>query len=358
MPKIKIATLASEPDLIFFDVIYSKLSFLKYNDATVDSMLLNPLCLITRNNLFEYPSLLDKVNLYLRSPSNKLIFFDPNEGAVTTIETLKHFGLWQLATQGKILIISSGDFSNSIHFCNVDQFIDLTVAHPFSLYSSINNFESVFNEENKEFTFLFLNKIAGPHRKELIQQLNERLLLNKALWSDLSEGIYLPNSVNEFFNGSCQQFLINETDFTHQWPDGVIFSDLYNKTYFSVVTETNFDYPYAYRTEKTYKVLLAGHPFIIASLYKFYENLRSMGFKTFEGIIDESFDLIEDDSKRMQAITNTIEQLCNSNLSDFLKKAKPICEYNQRQCLLLSGTAPITRYNTLTNFLKDIDAEN
>ena len=58
--------------------------------------------------------------------------------------------------------------------------------------------------------------------------------------------------------------------------------------------------------------------------------LHRLGFKTFNGIIDESFDDENDLNKRIELINIEIEKLCSSDLPDFLKKTKNICLYNQQ----------------------------
>jgi F0F1-type ATP synthase membrane subunit b/b' len=67
--------------------------------------------------------------------------------------------------------------------------------------------------------------------------------------------------------------------------------------------------------------------------------LRQLGYKTFNGIIDESYDEIEDDVERLTMITNEIERLCNLNeeqLIEFKQQALEIVEYNYN--LLMSKT--------------------
>jgi len=56
-----------------------------------------------------------------------------------------------------------------------------------------------------------------------------------------------------------------------------------------------------------------------------------MGYKTFDGLIDESYDNETDDNKRMLMIVNEIERLCNlsdTELETFLIEAKKIVDHN------------------------------
>jgi len=61
------------------------------------------------------------------------------------------------------------------------------------------------------------------------------------------------------------------------------------------------------------------------------KQLHSRGYKTFDGIIDESYDQIINDGDRMLAIVKEVKRLCSlqgKDLENFLTAAKEICEHN------------------------------
>ena len=61
--------------------------------------------------------------------------------------------------------------------------------------------------------------------------------------------------------------------------------------------------------------------------------LRERGYLTFDGIIDESYDSIEDDTLRLLAISKELDRISKLNeeeLDNFRTKVKPIVEYNKR----------------------------
>lgn len=121
---------------------------------------------------------------------------------------------------------------------------------------------------------------------------------------------------------------------------------LYENTYFSVVTETNFplyaiDFNTYYQghtevgkmlSEKTFKPIIFKHPFIVVSNPRILELIRSLGYKTFSPWIDESYDLIDDDAARLLAIVYEVKRLCELDehqLSIFLANVSEICEFNK-----------------------------
>jgi hypothetical protein len=115
------------------------------------------------------------------------------------------------------------------------------------------------------------------------------------------------------------------------WGDVYIFPKPYIDTYFSLVTETIFEYPYSFRTEKIWKPIAIGHPWIAVSNCGFYKDIKNLGFRTFDHLIDESFDEIENNQDRIDRISAVVDDLCQQDLSQFLAGAKEVCKYNQQR---------------------------
>jgi hypothetical protein len=107
---------------------------------------------------------------------------------------------------------------------------------------------------------------------------------------------------------------------------------LYENSYFSVITETTYfnDEP-VFLTEKTFKAVIMKHPFILVTVPGSLKYLKQLGYKTFDGLIDERYDQEQDDTERLTMVVNEIERLSNlsaAQLSHFLKEAELICSYN------------------------------
>jgi hypothetical protein len=117
--------------------------------------------------------------------------------------------------------------------------------------------------------------------------------------------------------------------FNQEWGEIYIESAPYVDTYFSLVTETVFDYPYSFRTEKIWKPVAVGHPFIAVANRGFYRDIQNLGFKTFSHVIDESFDLIDNSQDRIERIAEVVEDLCQQDLASFYKECYNVCKYNQ-----------------------------
>jgi hypothetical protein len=113
----------------------------------------------------------------------------------------------------------------------------------------------------------------------------------------------------------------------------VVPISIYNQTAYSVVAETNYDNHYSFCTEKIVKPILAERLFIVFSGQHYLRNLRSLGFKTFDGIIDESYDSIEDNNLRFKSACEQITYLINQPQDKILEQIRPITEHNKQVML-------------------------
>lgn len=108
---------------------------------------------------------------------------------------------------------------------------------------------------------------------------------------------------------------------------------IYNQTAYTIVCETNYDNYYNFYTEKIVKPILAERLFIVFSGQHYLHNLRSMGFRTFSEIIDETYDDVEDHDTRFDRACEQIHYLINRPQEEILAKIKPITEHNKRVML-------------------------
>lgn len=108
----------------------------------------------------------------------------------------------------------------------------------------------------------------------------------------------------------------------------VIPQQVYNDTAYSIVAETDHDNTLSFYSEKTAKVLIARRLFVAFSGYKFLHNLRQLGFRTFDTVIDESYDLIHNDQDRYTAAFEQVQWLCNQPQERILETIRPVVEHN------------------------------
>ena len=103
---------------------------------------------------------------------------------------------------------------------------------------------------------------------------------------------------------------------------------IYNQTAYSIICETNFQNHYSFFTEKTVKPILGRRLFLLFGGQYQLRNLRNRGFRTFNGIIDESYDNVESLTVRARLIREQMQYLFDQDQSVILDKIKPIVEHN------------------------------
>lgn len=117
--------------------------------------------------------------------------------------------------------------------------------------------------------------------------------------------------------------------------DGTIVSlsqiipvDIYNQTAYSLVCESLSSNSFSFFTEKTIKPMLAKRLFLVCSGQYFLHNLRSLGFKTFNGIVDESYDREWQLEKRIEMILNEVNRLCLLDQQQVYNSVQSVLDHN------------------------------
>jgi hypothetical protein len=109
--------------------------------------------------------------------------------------------------------------------------------------------------------------------------------------------------------------------------------DDYQTTDIEIVLETLFDDLRLHLTEKILRPIACGQPFILAGTHGSLKYLRSYGFKTFEHLWDERYDLIENPQERLIAISGLMQQIANWDFNtreNKMSQARIIAEYNKK----------------------------
>ena len=287
----------------------------------------------------------------------KVIFSNPAEGSETIRDhCVRIYGVDDLVKAKQILLIGGGDMDDEWPCLQYDSFLPKLFDYEENLNASL--VYSVANCSNRPYKFLFLNGRARPHRKYLLERFKHNGLLNQAIWTNLDSSPVTTDSLSFLKDGHellGRPFPITYLDpkyevktyhagikkpngtnfvkhtlFDNDWGEAYLYAEAYTDTYFSVVTETVYSYPYSFRTEKIWKPILIGHPFIAVANRGYYRDLHRLGFRTFGKLIDETFDQIDNDQQRIERTAAVIEDLCQQDLDSFLSGAKEVCKYNQQ----------------------------
>ena len=207
--------------------------------------------------------------------------------------------------------------------------------------------ETIQTEFEKEKDFLILNRRLGLNKFKLLKVISDKGLLDRCLYTILSVLPDTTYNLNKYqLYDTAKQLGLDRLPITLSDDiadaEDVIKDDTYLyklntsvffKTKVNIIPETFLDYRLDDRfsdtihiTEKTWKAIYIGVPFVVSATNGHIETLHKFGFKTFNGLIDESYDLEEDvDVKLDKVISSAIELLDKYNTNEVLD----IIEYNK-----------------------------
>lgn len=294
----------------------------------------------------------------------KLILCNPAEGSQTLAnhcETVHNCA--DLIKQGRMLLIGGGDMDHTWPHLRYDNFMPKIMDYQENIQAMARSPE-IYSNLVKPYKFLFLNGRTRTHRKYLMERFKTNQLLDQALWSWLDLTVGYSSDIKFWHNGldrigqphgikllpaeyeyenykknidnlASNRAFVKYDLFNNEWGEIYINPMAYIDTYFSVVTETVFDYPYSFRTEKIWKPVAMAHPWIVAANRGYYRDLRDLGFRTFGHVIDESFDMIDSNQDRIERIAQVIEDLCCQDLASFLRECQDVCKYNQQHLAVM-----------------------
>jgi hypothetical protein len=121
----------------------------------------------------------------------------------------------------------------------------------------------------------------------------------------------------------------------------------YTHSYFHIVLETHFDADGsggAFLTEKTFKPIKFGQPFVVVGAAGSLQALRDLGYRTFDSVIDPSYDTVQDNTLRWAAVKSVIAQI-KQNPAQLFLACQDDLHHNQQ--LFLSS-----KYNRLNSLLE------
>lgn len=201
------------------------------------------------------------------------------------------------------------------------------------------------NHDSKLYDFFYLNKQKRTHRVKLFRKLQDEGILDKSLYSFLSE--------NKNLEPRYELPWVDAKNYPQYGKDRDIYELPYNHSSFNLVSETH-DYGETFITEKIWKPIIMEQIFIVHSKPNYLQDLRDMGFKTFETIFDESYDKETDPDLRVDAIVKLCTFLKKQKADDLYKQTADIRSHNSKH--FFTREAMQEQVNqTLSRFIKFFD---
>ena len=263
--------------------------------------------------------------------NNNIIFYYPSESYATlsasfcpTADALQARNI-----TGYLIKCGDWDIPGYAKNYNMPEFFAWIINNEFNRARLEHTYNKI-DIAQKTHKFLFLNGEYRDNRERFFDLVKEAGLLENSIWSHRS--------------GKSAEGFGPDDD----WQDPFIHPDFrfyayypshYYNTNISIVSETT--QTEFFPTEKTYKSLMLGHPFILYGGRHSLAKLRHMGFETFGNSIDESYDNANWPVERAEQV---VQSLITAD------DPKP-SQHNRQHFQKVANSA----YKKLLNILQDID---
>jgi len=215
------------------------------------------------------------------------------------------------------------------------------------------------NMQPRRRIFTALSRTHKWWRATVMADLVRNGLLYNSYWSyntdvalnDLPEDnpieidtLEIRSSIDEFLKGAPYTCDLQTSD---QHNDhSIVETAHYTDAYCNIVLETHYDADQsggAFLTEKTFKPIKHGQPFIIVGCPGSLETLRKLGYRTFDNVMDNSYDLETNNTRRWQKLLTTIRDVQQQDLLAWFALCRDDIEHNQN----LFASSKHSRLNNL-----------
>jgi hypothetical protein len=325
--------------------------FTEYYDEPIEKSVYNKQGFVYTKKFFEIVKKLSNKNF---------IFVIDNVMEANTFKTpellyflnkIKEIGI----SHDKLFLAYNNSFDLEGKLIDIDGFKINTLHFPHFFISTLFELD-VKNIVNVEKTkdFLILNRRFRYYKYLLLNALKNNNLLSNSLFTILWVNPELTELIksNEKIKTDCNELGINIDNFIPVTiPNDVAVStdiintndlylynvniDWFHKTKVNIVSETYFYFNdnvgdnmfnhTIHLTEKTWKAIHIGVPFVVSATNKHIKTLHKFGFKTFDSIINEDYDLETNPNTKINKIINSAVKLAKKYNT---KEVLDIVEYN------------------------------
>lgn len=201
--------------------------------------------------------------------------------------------------------------------------------------------------------FITLNRLCTgdrAYRLHLVAEMIEQGIIKQGLVSlhvgnqdnlTLKEELFRSNSwlsgevKKQIFKNIKQDWVVDQPNVLGSASAGVGPEEwqLWQSAFVHVVTETVFYHDKLHLTEKIFKPIVSGRPFMLVAANGNLEYLRGYGFQTFERWWSEDYDLETDPERRIVMIVDELRQFISQpewRLREIYQEMLPTLEHNRQ----------------------------
>lgn len=322
-----------------------------------------PIALGWFNFGIDYFALLSpKINAQLQQNKLQLLFFY-HEG--DNPERIKK-RLDELATQHQMpdrcyVFVSSNSAADGL-----DGFVSFQDSELWYWHRNKISAPLAVHENARSQNFTVLVRLHKWWRAVIMSDLKQHGILDHSHWS-YCEGQTDHDSIDECpieidsvpnLRTALQEFMTAVPRYadglsqTQRNDHSVTVDHFFTDSYCNIVLETMFDYDQSngvLLSEKTFKPIKHGQLFFVAGAAGSLQTLRDLGYRTFDSVLDNSYDLEQNNTQRWIKLRSAIIQAQQQGLAKLFEQARDDIVYNQN----LFAESKRTRLNTLLKKIHD-----
>jgi len=288
----------------------------------------------------------------------------------------------------KNYLLALGTFQYDLNYKNI-------IYRPWWLirHVELNARKKIKHTENytKPFLFEALLGQGRPHRHYVMARFQKNQdLLNKSIVMyrgffggatyEHSERTDLRDEIAKVLDGESALFPYESPNLKPEWevvsPYGLELDrgiseitpwEIYNQTYYSIVCETNWYNPTPnpgkplvdtpgpfFITEKMAKVLLGHRLFVMFGPMHILKFFREQGFKTFDNIIDESYDECSNIPERFRRAFDQVEYLATLDPKEVLQATEEVRKHNFKHLYNYRSIKKNEMHELILNTIPDV----
>jgi len=222
------------------------------------------------------------------------------------------------------------------HQINKTYFPHFLISTPLNLSKYITDSA----DTQADIDFLCLNRRMSLHKLRLLSKLWERGLLKYTKFSWVNNNFdlrkvetqfpiikYLNIDVNNFESIQLEDDVYYGKELSNM--DEFLYNVnpiWYRKCKVNIISETSIIQNIIHITEKTFKAIYLEKPFVIYAERGYLSFLKQLGFKTFDSVVSEEYDNMNDGEYKINSLINTAEALISIYDTNDVKS---ICKWNK-----------------------------
>lgn len=334
-------------------VNYKHLSDIRQNENYIYPIAINVVNDRSRNrhffNTFKdigFNNLSERVISDVKNGNSKIVILFPSEGCTTKKELtiLENWCKDKCFTKKQVYLIHGNhklEGSDYFTYISINFFLGWVFVS--------DNFKFDYKPVDSKNIFLCYNRRRTYARTVLVCELLENNIFNRGLISYLNF-TYTYTSINESINESIynhaeyknrnylsnlqsglsilnniEPVLLDITDINFN-PAHNLILEHYQQTLLSIVTETVNEPDIMFFSEKTWKPIAAGHPFILVSSIGSLAELKKLGYRTFNKWWSEEYDNESNINIRINMIVKELIKLSNLSTIDLINMRNDMIE--------------------------------